>query len=102
MAPQWLSPDNDPTDSKISLGTFHAAKGLEFRAVAIVGCDANHVPLRSIVEKATTVEEREIAEAREVSLLYVGCTRARDCLLITYHGRPSPYLSRTGVKTDPS
>jgi hypothetical protein len=34
------------------------------------------MPLRSIIEKAATPEEREIAEAREVSLLYVGCTRA--------------------------
>ena len=96
LVSQWLSPDNDPTQGKVSLGTLHAAKGLEFRAVAVVGCDADHVPLRSIVEKAATAEEREIAEAREVSLLYVGCTRARDCLLITYHGRPSPYLPHVG------
>jgi hypothetical protein len=102
LASQWLSPDNDPMGGKVSLGTLHAAKGLEFRAVAVVGCDADHLPLRSVVEKATTVEEREIAETREVSLLYVGCTRARDCLLITYHGRPSPYLSRAGGQKESS
>jgi hypothetical protein len=94
LASHWLSPETDLSDGAVSLGTLHAAKGLEFRAVALVGCDANHLPLRSIVGKATTMEEREIIEAREASLLYVGCTRARDCLMITYHGRPSPFFDR--------
>ena len=83
----WLSPDDDSADPTVSLGTLHAAKGLEFRAVAIVGCDANHLPLRSVIEKTANADEREIAEARETSLLYVGCTRARESLLITYSGR---------------
>jgi len=59
-----------------------------------VGCDADRVPLRSAMAATTSPEERDIVQAREISLLYVGCTRARECLLITYSGKPSPYLKR--------
>jgi superfamily I DNA/RNA helicase len=96
LAAHWLPPTSNPADATVTLGTLHAAKGLEFRAVALVGCDAHHVPLRSEVERASSPEEHQIAEAREICLLYVGCTRARESLLITYHGQPSPYISRRG------
>jgi superfamily I DNA/RNA helicase len=71
----------------------HAAKGLEFRAVALVGCDAEHMPLSEALACADDNDARLIVEERERHLLYVGCTRARESLLVTYSGAVTPYLS---------
>jgi superfamily I DNA/RNA helicase len=38
-------------------------------------------------------DARDLVKERERHLLYVGCTRARECLLITYSGQPSGYLA---------
>ena len=66
----------------ISLSTMHAAKGREFRAVAVMACDASILPSpRRLAEAAdeTALEEIFLTERH---LLYVACTRARDHLLI--------------------
>jgi superfamily I DNA/RNA helicase len=99
IAFNWLSPVSESNEEKLSIGTLHAAKGLEFRSVAIIGCDARHLPLKSVIEITNNAEEREIAESREISLFYVGCTRARESLLITCYGQPSPYLARVDHAT---
>jgi hypothetical protein len=89
----WLSPDHDFDSGKICLGTLHSAKGLEFRAVAVVACDDNHLPLKAAIDAATELDEKRVTKDRELSLLYVGCTRARDQLLITWSGTPSRFLA---------
>ncbi|MCN0179972.1 UvrD-helicase domain-containing protein [Salinispora arenicola] len=73
--------------------TMHRAKGLEFRAVAIVGVDARHVPLETAVtpEDADRLEHQRDIQ-RERSLLFVSATRAREALAITWSGRPSQFL----------
>jgi superfamily I DNA/RNA helicase len=43
---RWLSPDSDLATDAVAIATMHAAKGLEFRAVALVGCDAQHMPFQ--------------------------------------------------------
>jgi superfamily I DNA/RNA helicase len=88
----WLAPDQDYEGGKVMLGTLHSAKGLEFRAVAIVACDDAQLPLKAALDLALEPEEKSLTRDRELSLLYVGCTRARDQLLITWSGRPSPFL----------
>ncbi|MBF0570912.1 MAG: ATP-dependent helicase [Candidatus Omnitrophica bacterium] len=81
---------------KVSLMTLHAAKGLEFPVVFIVGCEDNLFPLDLIGMKSDSPEERR--------LFYVGMTRAKEHLYLTYARRrqlfgqtlmqnPSPYLS---------
>ena len=70
----------------------HAAKGLELRAVALVGCDAQHLPLRDALARIEGNDAQLLTEERERHLLYVGCTRGRECLLIIYSGEMSPYL----------
>ena len=75
------------------MGTMHAAKGLEFRAVALVGCEAEHMPLGEAFAGTDADEGRRLAEERERHLFYVGCTRARESLLITFSGKPSSYLA---------
>ena len=67
----------------LTIGTMHLAKGLEFRAVVVMACDSEVIPLQSRVE--STVDEVELEEVynTERNLLYVACTRARDYLLVT-------------------
>lgn len=67
----------------ISLCTMHLAKGLEFRAVALMACDDEIIPLQERIE--TVGDDTDLQEVydTERQLLYVACTRARDHLLIT-------------------
>lgn len=68
---------------RVSLGTMHLAKGLEFKAVIVMACDDESLPLQSRVDDATDEDElREVFET-ERHLFYVACTRARDRLHIT-------------------
>ena len=68
---------------RVTIGTMHLAKGLEFRAVAVVACDAEVIPLQSRVEEITDAADLDEVYNTERSLLYVACTRGRDRLLVT-------------------
>lgn len=92
MSSTWLVPDKTHEGGKVVLGTLHSAKGLEFRAVAIVACDDSQVPLQAALDLAKEPDEKRLTQDRELSLLYVGCTRARDQLLITWSGNSSRFL----------
>lgn len=81
------------TDSGVRVGTMHRAKGLEFKAVAVVFCTAQSVPNAKSIERATDPQDREAAIEQERRLLYVAMTRARDELLVSWHGEPSPFLA---------
>ena len=61
----------------------HLAKGLEFRAVAVVACDDEVLPLQSRIENVADEADLEDTYSTERHLLYVACTRARDRLLVT-------------------
>ncbi len=67
----------------VSLCTMHLAKGLEFRAVAVLACDADVIPLQGRIEAVT--DESDLAEVYDTErhLLYVACTRARDFLFVS-------------------
>ena len=67
----------------VAVGTMHLAKGLEFRAVAIVACDDEILPLQSRIERVADDADIEEVYSTERHLLYVACTRARDRLLVT-------------------
>ncbi|MDZ5447077.1 3'-5' exonuclease [Micromonospora sp. 4G57] len=78
--------------------TMHRAKGLEFRAVAIVGAGSRSLPLPAAVtarEADHLDHQRDIQ--RERSLLFVSATRAREALSITWSGQPSQFLTGLGV-----
>jgi len=72
------SADTDSHDQKVTLMTLHAAKGLEFPVVFIVGMEEGILPHSRVYEAgpAELEEERRLA--------YVGMTRAREELHLTY------------------
>ena len=67
---------NAPTVEGVTLSSLHAAKGLEWDAVILVGACEGLLPI-SLAEGHTAIEE-------ERRLLYVGVTRAREHLIISY------------------
>ncbi|MEU4802984.1 3'-5' exonuclease [Actinosynnema sp. NPDC023587] len=88
---ETLTSDADGTGKGVRVATMHRAKGMEFARVLVAGVSESTVPLRWLLDNAA-VEDRPDVEQRERLLLYVACTRARDQLVVTWHGRPSPYL----------
>jgi len=68
---------------KISVSPMHLAKGLEFRAVAVMACDDQILPLQERVEEIADEADLEDVYETERNLLYVACTRARDHLSVT-------------------
>jgi len=88
----------DPRAEAVNLLTLHAAKGLEFPVVFLVGCEDGLLPLRW---PGSTTADDEIAEERR--LFFVGLTRAQDRLYVTHAARrfrhgsereqsPTPFL----------
>lgn len=70
-------------EAHVTISTMHYAKGLEFRAVVVMACDAEVIPLQERIEALTDESELEDIYDTERHLLYVACTRARDFLLVT-------------------
>ncbi|MEQ1795096.1 MAG: 3'-5' exonuclease [Nitrospira sp.] len=73
----------ETTSGFASISTMHLAKGLEFRAVAVMACDDEIIPLQERIE--TVGDDADLQEVYDTErhLLYVACTRARDYLLVT-------------------
>ena len=71
------------TPGRLSVATMHLAKGLEFRAVAVMACDDEVIPLQERIESVADDSDLEDVYNTERHLLYVACTRARDHLLVT-------------------
>lgn len=76
----------------VSISTMHLAKGLEFRAVVVMACDDEIIPLQERIE--TVGDDADLKEVYDTErhLLYVACTRARDHLLVTSVAPPSEFL----------
>ena len=79
-------------EGKVSVSTMHLAKGLEFRAVAVIACDDEVVPLQDRIETVTDNADLEDVYNTERHLLYVACTRARDHLLVSGVDPASEFL----------
>jgi superfamily I DNA/RNA helicase len=78
-----LNEHMETNPGSVSISTMHLAKGLEFRAIAVMACDDEVVPLQERIESVADDADLEEVYNTERHLLYVACTRARDHLLVT-------------------
>ena len=83
FVPFELTLHKDGPPGEVRIGVMHLAKGLEFKAVAVIGSDEDQLPLRSRVEAVADEVELDDVYATERQLFYVACTRARDRLLVS-------------------
>ncbi|MFB9675992.1 UvrD-helicase domain-containing protein [Streptosporangium vulgare] len=77
----------------VHVGTMHRFKGLEYQRMILVGVAEGLVPSRHVSQYRETDplrHRRELQRAR--SLLFVAATRARDTLVISWHGQKSRFL----------
>jgi superfamily I DNA/RNA helicase len=82
----------ETTGGQVSISTMHLAKGLEFRAVVVMACDDEIIPLQERIEAVTDDADLKDVYDTERHLLYVACTRARDHLLVTSVEPASEFL----------
>jgi DNA helicase-2/ATP-dependent DNA helicase PcrA len=77
----------------VHLLTLHGAKGLEFEAVFIPRLEEKELPIKLARTDSEVAEERR--------LFYVGMTRAKRHLAVTWSRRPSRFLRELGVELQP-
>jgi DNA helicase-2/ATP-dependent DNA helicase PcrA len=81
--------NNPPTMPVVTLATLHAAKGLEWERVFMIGASEGILPLQIDATDAVINEERR--------LFYVGMTRAKQDLHISHRGNPSRFLREAAL-----
>jgi len=81
--------NNPPTMPVVTLATLHAAKGLEWERVFLIGASDGQLPLTNSNGDSAIEEERR--------LFYVGITRAKADLHISYRGAASQFLRESGL-----
>ena len=84
--------NNPPTMPVTTLATLHAAKGLEWERVFLMGVSDGILPLEN---NSTTGYQASIEEERR--LFYVGITRAKSDLRLSYRGKASRFLAEAGL-----
>jgi mRNA-degrading endonuclease RelE of RelBE toxin-antitoxin system len=87
-----LDENVETTSGCVSISTMHLAKGLEFRAVVVMACDDEIIPLQERIESVADDADLEEVYNTERHLLYVACTRARDHLLVASVAPASEFL----------
>jgi superfamily I DNA/RNA helicase len=89
---QVLDKNVETVSGRVAIGTMHVAKGLEFRAVAVMAGDDEVIPQQERIETVTDDADLEEVYNTERHLLYVACTRARDHLLVSGTDPASEFL----------
>ncbi len=79
---------------RVALMTIHAAKGLEFSYVFIIGCEDGLLPYTLFTPRASDIEE-------ERRLLYVGMTRAKSALFLSHAKRRNLFGSNLSLPISP-
>jgi ATP-dependent DNA helicase UvrD/PcrA len=91
----WLRARYDHgAEGGVHLLTLHRAKGLEFEAVFVPRVDEKELPCKQAMRVPGALSE-------ERRLLYVGMTRAKRHLAVTWAGKPSRFLVELGVEAAP-
>jgi superfamily I DNA/RNA helicase/mRNA-degrading endonuclease RelE of RelBE toxin-antitoxin system len=96
MPMQVLDEHVETSNGQASVCTMHLAKGLEFRAVVVMACDDEVIPLQSRIE--SVMDESDLLDVYDTErhLLYVACTRARDRLLVSSVSPASEFVDDLG------
>ena len=84
-----IGPDGPRLPDGVHIGTLQRFKGLEYQRMILAGITDAAVPGQYITGDPAR-QHRELMRAR--SLLFVAATRARDALVISWHGQPSRFL----------
>ena len=82
--------DRDDGGNQVRLMSLHAAKGLEFRYVFIVGCEDGTLPHEMSIEEGNLAEERR--------LMYVGITRAKQGLYLSHSRETRRFRQKVRLK----
>jgi DNA helicase-2/ATP-dependent DNA helicase PcrA len=94
--------NNPPTLPGVVLSTLHAAKGLEWERVYLIGVSEGLLPF-GVTKSAPAISARESSRdstntiEEERRLFYVGITRAKNSLTVSYYGVPSRFLAESGL-----
>jgi UvrD-like helicase C-terminal domain/AAA domain len=91
-----LSADGEAARGHVAVSPMHLAKGLEFRAVAVMACDDEILPQQERIETVADDADLEEVYNTERHLLYVACTRARDRLIVSGVEPVSEFLADVG------
>ncbi len=93
LAYKVLDEQVETTSGHVSISTIHLAKGLGFRAVVVMACDDEIIPLQERIETVGG-DDADLQEVYDTErhLLYVACTRARDYLFVTSLEPASEFL----------
>jgi len=86
-----LDKNKNAAGGGVRLATMHRVKGLEFPVMVLAGMNSKTMPLRVASVEGDPTSKAE-HEDRERSLMFVAATRARDQLIVTSWGSPSPFL----------
>lgn len=78
--------NNPPTLPGVTLATLHSAKGLEWNRLFLIGVAEGLLPISNAID----INE-------ELRLFYVGVTRAKENIQITYAGKPSTFLADLSI-----
>jgi superfamily I DNA/RNA helicase len=93
VAAASIGADGPRRPDAVHVGTLHRFKGLEYQRMIVAGISDGVIPaprIESLRETEPLRYQREIKQA--CSLLFVAATRARDSLVMSWHGAPSPFL----------
>jgi superfamily I DNA/RNA helicase len=85
---------DDPSDPALRLATMHRVKGLEFDQMFLPGLTADQVPLRRIMDECPDQLSKALFEQQERSLLHVAATRAKKRVVVSFSGKPSPFIAK--------
>lgn len=88
-----IGPDGPRKPDAVHVGTLHRFKGLEYQRMIVAGVSFGMIPgprVEYLRDSDPLRYQREIKRAR--SLLFVAATRARDSLVMSWHGMASPFL----------
>ncbi|MCX0274241.1 UvrD-helicase domain-containing protein [Nocardia zapadnayensis] len=89
-----IGPDGPrEVDAPVHVGTMHRFKGLEYQRMILAGVADSLVPAKRVLEMKQVDPVRYRTELKRArSLLFVAATRARDSVLISWHGKKSRFL----------